>query len=150
MPLTDQITDDEARTRRERAVAAAAAAGRALGLTVTDPHVLHDVFSVVVHLRPAPVVARVPTVLPRTVAADPVTQAAQQRRELAVAGWLPSWAFDRWTRDCYGSWNRHGWSSSSPAYRWRRSCPACSTGCVRRSRTGWRGRHHRSHVRAIE
>jgi hypothetical protein len=46
------------------------------------------VFSVVVHLSPAPVVVRVPTVLPHTVAADPDVQAAQQRSELAVAGWL--------------------------------------------------------------
>jgi Ser/Thr protein kinase RdoA (MazF antagonist) len=64
------------------------AAGRGLGLTVSDPQVLYDVFSVVVHLRPAPVVVRVPTVLPRTVAADPGEQAAQQRRELDVAAWL--------------------------------------------------------------
>jgi Ser/Thr protein kinase RdoA (MazF antagonist) len=55
---------------------------------VTDPRVLHDRFSVVVHLAPAPVVARVPTVLPRTVATDPEAQAAQQGAELAVAGWL--------------------------------------------------------------
>ena len=53
---------------------------------MTDPRVLYDVFSVVVHLSPAPVVVRVPTVLPRTVAADPGAQAAQQRRELAVTG----------------------------------------------------------------
>jgi hypothetical protein len=50
--------------------------------------VLYDVFSVVVHLAPAPVVARVPTVLPRLVAADPHAQVEQQRRELAVAAWL--------------------------------------------------------------
>ncbi|MGH3872239.1 MAG: aminoglycoside phosphotransferase family protein [Pseudonocardiaceae bacterium] len=74
--------------RTDRAVAAAVGAGRDLGLTVTDPRVLYDVFSVVVHLSPAPVVVRVPTVLTRTVAADPDAQAAQQRRELAVAGWL--------------------------------------------------------------
>ncbi|MGH3754053.1 MAG: hypothetical protein ACRDRP_15430 [Pseudonocardiaceae bacterium] len=45
-------------------------------------------FSVVVHLSPAPVVVRVPTVAPRPVAADPDAQAAQQRRELDVAGRL--------------------------------------------------------------
>jgi hypothetical protein len=50
--------------------------------------VLYDVFSVIVHLAPAPVVVRVPTVLPRSMAADPDRQAAQQRSELAVAGWL--------------------------------------------------------------
>ncbi|OZM80346.1 aminoglycoside phosphotransferase [Pseudonocardia sp. MH-G8] len=88
MPICDEIGADDVRARKERAVTAAAEAGRALGLTVTEPHALYDVFSVVVHLRPAPVVVRVPTVLPRTVAADPVTQADQQRRELAAAGWL--------------------------------------------------------------
>lgn len=82
------LTADELAARTDRAVAAAAGAGRDLGLTVTDPRVLYDVFSVVVHLSPAPVVVRVPTVLPRTVAADPDAQVAQQRCELAVAGWL--------------------------------------------------------------
>jgi Ser/Thr protein kinase RdoA (MazF antagonist) len=88
MPTRDEIGADDVRARQERALTAAADAGRALGLTVTEPHVLYDVFSVVVHLRPAPVVVRVPTVLPRTVAADPDVQADQQRRELAAAGWL--------------------------------------------------------------
>ncbi|MGI9002444.1 MAG: hypothetical protein ACR2GH_12355 [Pseudonocardia sp.] len=82
------ITDEEMGDRTRRAVAAAAAADRDLGLTVSEPRVLYDVFSVVVHLAPAPVVVRVPTVLPRTVAADPDAQAAQQRVELTVAGWL--------------------------------------------------------------
>ncbi|MGQ0716027.1 MAG: phosphotransferase family protein [Pseudonocardiales bacterium] len=82
------LTSDELAARTDRAVAAAAGAGRDLGLTVTDPRVLYDVFSVVVHLLPAPVVVRVPAVLPRTVAADPDAQSAQQRCELAVAGWL--------------------------------------------------------------
>jgi hypothetical protein len=50
--------------------------------------VLYDVFSVIVHLAPAPVVVRVPTVLPRSYATDPDRQTAQQRSELAVAGWL--------------------------------------------------------------
>ena len=74
-------TTDQLAARTERALAAATEAGRELGLTVERPTVLYDVFSVVVHLAPAPVVVRVPTVLPRTVA-------DQQRRELAVAGWL--------------------------------------------------------------
>ena len=82
------LTAEELSARTRRAVAAATAAGRDLGLTVTEPRVLYDVFSVLVHLRPAPVVVRVPTVLPRTVAADPDSQAAQQRAELSVAGWL--------------------------------------------------------------
>ncbi|MGH3889467.1 MAG: aminoglycoside phosphotransferase family protein, partial [Pseudonocardiaceae bacterium] len=64
------LTSDELAARTDRA-AAAAATGRDLGLTVTDPRVLYDLFSVIVHLSPAPVVVRVPTVLPRTVAADP-------------------------------------------------------------------------------
>lgn len=82
------LTPDDLAARTDRAVAAAVAAGRDLGLIVTAPRVLYDVFSVVVHLSPAPVVVRVPTVVPRPVAADPDAQAAQQRRELAVAGWL--------------------------------------------------------------
>lgn len=82
------LTSAELAARTDRAVTAAVGAGRDLGLTVTDPRVLYDVFSVIVHLSPAPVVVRVPTVLPRTVAADPDSQAAQQRLELAVAGWL--------------------------------------------------------------
>lgn len=81
-------TAEQIAARTQRAVVAAAAAGRELGLTVTEPRVLYDVFSVIVHLAPAPVVVRVPTVLPRTVAHAPDAQAAQQRSELAVAGWL--------------------------------------------------------------
>jgi len=81
------LTDAEI-TDRTGAVAAAVTAGRELGLKVDQPRVLYDAFSVVVHLAPAPVVARVPTVLPRTVRADPAAQAAQQRRELAVTRWL--------------------------------------------------------------
>lgn len=80
------MTSDELSARTRRAVAAAADAGRALGLEVTDPEVLYDVFSVVVHLAPAPVVVRAPTVLPRSLSAD--DQGAQQRRELAVTEWL--------------------------------------------------------------
>ena len=75
------LTSDDLAARTDRAVAAAVDAGRGLGLVVTDPRVLYDMFSVVVHLWPAPVVVRVPTVVPRTVIADPDTQAAQQRRE---------------------------------------------------------------------
>jgi hypothetical protein len=46
------------------------------------------VFSVIVHLAPTPVVVRVPTVLPPSYSKSPDTQTAQQRSELAVAGWL--------------------------------------------------------------
>ena len=50
--------------RAARAVAAAAAVAGAHGLTVADPAVLHDGVNVVVHLRPAPLVARVATLTP--------------------------------------------------------------------------------------
>ncbi|PSK90921.1 phosphotransferase family enzyme [Murinocardiopsis flavida] len=72
--------------RTTAAVDAAVGAGRDLGLDVTDAAVLHDVFSVVVHLAPAPVVARIPTVLPHY--ADPDSVARRQRAELDVTRWL--------------------------------------------------------------
>ncbi|OKH97855.1 aminoglycoside phosphotransferase [Streptomyces sp. CB02923] len=80
------MTPDQLAARTSRARDAAVAAGRDLGLTVTDATVLHDVFSVVVHLAPSPVVVRVPTVLPPY--AGPDIQAARQRLELDVVGWL--------------------------------------------------------------
>jgi Ser/Thr protein kinase RdoA (MazF antagonist) len=80
------MASDELAARTRRATSAAAGAGSALGLRVTAPTVLYDVFSVVVHLAPEPVVVRVPTVLPRSLTAD--EQYAQQQRELAVTGWL--------------------------------------------------------------
>ncbi|MHC9295487.1 aminoglycoside phosphotransferase family protein [Mycobacterium sp. LTG2003] len=82
------LTADELAARTARAVAAATAAGTALGLEVDDPRILYDAFSVIVHLAPSPVVARVPTVLPHSFVADPNRQTAQQKSELAVAGWL--------------------------------------------------------------
>ncbi|MDA2894014.1 phosphotransferase [Mycolicibacterium sp. BiH015] len=72
--------------RTNRAVAAAVVAARELGLNVEHPTVLHDVFSVVVHLRPEPVVARIPVVL--TASLLPERQAARQQRELDVTAWL--------------------------------------------------------------
>jgi len=72
--------------RTSRAVDAAAAAGRELGLAVHDARVLHDAFSVVVQLSPAPVVVRVPVVLPHGWPAD--AQRARQERELALVAWL--------------------------------------------------------------
>jgi hypothetical protein len=72
--------------RSERAVAAATDAARSLGIAVSDPKVLHDVFSVVVQLAPSPVVVRVPAVLPRGLSA--ATQRERQARELAVVSWL--------------------------------------------------------------
>jgi hypothetical protein len=82
------LTADDLAARTARAVAAAAAAGRGLGLHVEEPRVLYDVFSVIVHLAPAPVIVRVPTVLPPSYSTAPESQTAQQRSELAVAGWL--------------------------------------------------------------
>jgi Phosphotransferase enzyme family len=46
-------------------VAAAVSLARSHGLAVEEPTVLADLFSVMVHLRPAPVVARVPTWISR-------------------------------------------------------------------------------------
>lgn len=80
------MTPDQLAARTSRALDAAVTAGRELGLTVTDPTVLHDMFSVVVHLAPSPVVVRVPTVLPPY--ADTGVQAARQRLELDVVAWL--------------------------------------------------------------
>jgi len=66
---------------RDRAVGAATECARGLGLTVGVPRVLSDRGNVLVHLRPARVVARVAT-LTATTRADP---GAWLRRELAVA-----------------------------------------------------------------
>lgn len=84
MPPT--LTPDDLAARTYRAVAAATATGRDLGLEVSDPAILHDVFSVVVHLKPSPVVVRVPTVLPPS--DEFATQVNRQRTELDVVGWL--------------------------------------------------------------
>ncbi|MCK1797897.1 aminoglycoside phosphotransferase family protein [Streptomyces sp. XM4193] len=84
--MTDFATPKQLADRTAAAVEAAVTAGRELGLTVTDARVLHDVFSVVVHLAPAPVVARVPTVLPEST--DLLALARRQREELAVTRWL--------------------------------------------------------------
>ncbi|MGE2722034.1 phosphotransferase [Mycolicibacterium celeriflavum] len=81
-------TDAEIADRTARAVAAAAAAGADLGLRIGEPRVLYDLFSVIVHLDPEPVVVRVPTVLPPSYARNPGVQARQQRAELAVTRWL--------------------------------------------------------------
>ncbi|MGY1606574.1 MULTISPECIES: phosphotransferase family protein [unclassified Geodermatophilus] len=51
--------------RSRRAVAAATAVAAAHGLRVREPRVLHDGVNAVVHLAPAPVVARVATLTPR-------------------------------------------------------------------------------------
>ncbi|MEZ7002266.1 aminoglycoside phosphotransferase family protein [Streptomyces sp. AD55] len=84
--MTTFLTPQQRAARTCAAVEAAVAAGRRLGLTVTEPTVLHDLFSVVVHLAPSPVVARIPTVLPRPV--DLAAIARRQQDELDVTRWL--------------------------------------------------------------
>lgn len=79
---------DELAERTRRAVAAAVNGGRELGLSVSTGEVLHDAFSVIVRLDPAPVVVRVPVALP--IGFDLEAQALRQKRELAVVSWLQS------------------------------------------------------------
>ncbi|ADD45408.1 phosphotransferase [Stackebrandtia nassauensis] len=85
--MSEFMSPEQLADRTERALTAAAEAGRDLGLEVTEPTVLYDSFSVVVHLKPSPVVVRMPTVLP-TFLTDLDTQSQRQRLELDVAGWL--------------------------------------------------------------
>jgi hypothetical protein len=80
------MTPEELADRTRRATQAAVDAARDLGLRPERATVLHDVFSVVVHLEPEPVVARVPVVL--TAGTAPDEQAARQQRELDVVAWL--------------------------------------------------------------
>ncbi|AMO06873.1 MULTISPECIES: phosphotransferase [Mycobacteriaceae] len=80
------LTADQLAERTRRAAGAALEAGRAAGLEVERATILHDVFSVVVHLEPAPVVARIPVVLPPGY--TPALQTARQQRELDVVAWL--------------------------------------------------------------
>ena len=51
--------------RSRRAVDAAVSLTREHGLRVEEPVVLNDLFSLMVHLKPAPVVGRVATCMPR-------------------------------------------------------------------------------------
>ncbi|MQA92803.1 MAG: phosphotransferase [Gemmatimonas sp.] len=80
------MTAEEIQERSAQAVKAATDAGRNLGLEVRDPVVLHDVFSVVVHLAPVPVVARVPLVMPPDLRGARLQ--VRQQRELDVVAWL--------------------------------------------------------------
>ncbi|NYI03825.1 phosphotransferase [Allostreptomyces psammosilenae] len=84
--MADFLTPRHIARRTSAAVDAAVGAGRGLGLAVTDATVLHDLFSVVVHLAPSPVVARIPTVLPPDVDLDSL--ARRQQAELDVTRWL--------------------------------------------------------------
>jgi hypothetical protein len=86
MPTTTPISSEQLAARTARALEAAVTAGRELGLTVTDPTILHDAFSVVVRLAPSPVVVRVPVVLPEGF--EVAALQARQSRELAVVAWL--------------------------------------------------------------
>jgi hypothetical protein len=82
-----QVISDAERARRTRSAAdAAVTVARAHGLQVDEGRVRYDVFSVIVELVPAPVVARVPTVLPASLTSQ--AQRAQQSRELAATRWL--------------------------------------------------------------
>ena len=80
------MTAEQLANRTRRATKAAVDAARELGLRVDHPEVLHDLFSVVVHLAPEPVVARIPVVLTAGTGSD--DQSARQQRELDVAAWL--------------------------------------------------------------
>ncbi|GGU23451.1 phosphotransferase [Lentzea flava] len=84
--MTDFATPEQIAHRTNAAKEAAVAAGRDLGLEITEGKVLYELFSVVVHLAPAPVVARIPTVLPHTTTPDDLTR--RQQQELDVAQWL--------------------------------------------------------------
>lgn len=84
--MTKHLTHTQRAQRTTRARDAAAAAARELDLTVTQPVVLHDLFSVVVHLAPAPVVARIPTVLPPGTTSHELS--LRQQHELDVTQWL--------------------------------------------------------------
>ncbi len=79
-------TPEQVARRMARARDATVAAADDLGIVSSQPRVLHDMFSVVVHLAPEPLVARVPTVLPP--AAELPEILARQRTELDVASWL--------------------------------------------------------------
>jgi hypothetical protein len=90
--MTRLLAPDELAARTARAVDAAAAAARELRLPVADPKILHDAFSVVVHLAPSPVVARIQVVLPRSSSTE--EQQRRQQRELDVTSWLATRGVD--------------------------------------------------------
>jgi Phosphotransferase enzyme family len=70
-------------SRAERALAAAASVARRWGVPADDPVLLHDGVNAVVHLRPAPVAARVATLTPLLRDGD-----RSFAREVALAGAL--------------------------------------------------------------
>ena len=75
-------------SRVARALAAATTVAGAHGLDVVEPVALHDGVNVVVHLRPAPVVARVATLTPllRPAVQRPFGREVALARALAEAG----------------------------------------------------------------
>ncbi|MEC3891307.1 phosphotransferase [Nocardiopsis sp. LDBS1602] len=84
--MTDDMTPEQISRRTTAAFDAAVGAGRDLGLDVADAKVLYELFSVVVHLAPSPVVARIPVVLPGSTDLDSL--ARRQQEELDVSRWL--------------------------------------------------------------
>ncbi|WP_394617994.1 phosphotransferase [Lentzea sp. JNUCC 0626] len=84
--MTAFATPEDIANRTKAATQAAVEAGRELGLEITEGKVLYELFSVVVHLAPSPVVARIPTVLPHTTTLESL--AKRQQQELDVAQWL--------------------------------------------------------------
>jgi hypothetical protein len=84
--MTAFATPEDIAKRTNAAKEAAVAAGRELGLEIAEGRVLYELFSVVVHLAPSPVVARIPTVLPHTATLEDLAE--RQQRELDVARWL--------------------------------------------------------------
>ena len=70
--------------RSRRAVDAAVSLTREHGLRVEEPVVLNDLFSLMVHLKPAPVVGRVATCMPRL--RSPIAEWVE--REIAVTTYL--------------------------------------------------------------
>ena len=73
------------------------AAGEDFGLTVSEPRVLYDVFSVIVHLAPHRSWFASPLCFRPPIRTSPETQTAQQHSELAVTGWLADRGI-RWYR----------------------------------------------------
>ena len=69
-----------------RAVAAAVSVATALGVRVDNPHVLADAYSVRIHLKPAPIVARVSTIT--SLLRSPIE--SWLLREVSVAEFLAS------------------------------------------------------------
>ncbi|WP_109474555.1 phosphotransferase [Ornithinimicrobium cavernae] len=80
------LTPEELTARTTVATEAAFNAATDLGLLVEETRVLHDAFSLVLHLHPSPVVVRIPLVLPP--GTTPEALVLRQRRELDVADWL--------------------------------------------------------------